>query len=513
MAKEADITSAEKDTPPRDDGTYNHIMKYTGFFGGIQALTLLVSVIRNKLAAVLLGTMGVGLSALYQSITNFLHNASNLGIAFSSIKEISEHYGKGHKKAVARKVEVVRTWSLWTALAGILLCILFSPLISQLAFGDSSHIIPICILSPMVGFMTITAGELSILKAVRKLKRLALISILSAVGTLLFTVPFYYFWGMRGVVPALLFGTLAVMLVHLRLSLPVFPWHVALTSKAHLKAGWSLVKVGVPYILAAIVNMGVGLIIAVFITRVGNLSDVGLYNMGYNLVFTYAGVVFAALEADYFPRLTGVNTDVSMMNATANRQIKVCVLVMSPFLILFMVAMPLVVKMLYSSAFLPMTSMAIFASLHLFFKSMTLPVAYMSLAKGDAVIYFLMELAYDTFTVTAVAVGYWLMDITGTGVALWLAGVFDWCLIYRVYGKKYGFRPDKASYSFIFCQFVCVLAALVMGLQANILLRMASGIILLCASIAISYKVIRNEITLFKDLKRILWNKVIKPQK
>ena len=81
-----------EETEGREDATYDHIVKYTGFLGGIQVLTILVSVVRNKLAAVLLSTAGVGLSALYQSVIGFLHNTSNLGISFSSIKEIAEYY-------------------------------------------------------------------------------------------------------------------------------------------------------------------------------------------------------------------------------------------------------------------------------------------------------------------------------------------------------------------------------------------------------------------------------------
>ena len=43
-----------EETEGREDATYDHIVKYTGFLGGIQVLTILVSVVRNKLAAVLL---------------------------------------------------------------------------------------------------------------------------------------------------------------------------------------------------------------------------------------------------------------------------------------------------------------------------------------------------------------------------------------------------------------------------------------------------------------------------
>lgn len=491
-------------TKERKDSTYNHIVKYTGFFGLIQVLTLLAAVVRNKLAAVLLGTAGVGLSALYQSVTNFLHNSTNLGIAFSSIKEISENYGKGNQQAVLHKVEVVRTWSLRTAIAGTLICMLFSPIISRLSFGDTSHTLPLCILSPTVGFMTITAGELSILKAVRKLKRLALTSVLSALGTLLLTVPFYYVFGIQGVVPSLVFSAFAVMVIYLRTTLPVFPWHVRLMNKENFREGQSLIRVGVPYILAAIVNMGTTAAVAILIARLGGLTHVGLYNMGYNLVFTYAGVVFAALDADYFPRLAAVNSNIKETNFTVNRQIKVCILIMSPFLILFMVAMPLVVRILYSSAFLPMTRMAVLASLHLFFKAMTLPAAYLSLAKGDAKTYFIMELAYDAFTLLATFLGYWLWGITGTGIALALAGIFDLVLIFSVYSKKYAFRAETSSTSFILCQFICVIAALIIGLQEEVLLRMCSGIALLAVSAFISYRIIRTETSIFIEIKRIL---------
>ena len=217
-----------EETEGREDATYDHIVKYTGFLGGIQVLTILVSVVRNKLAAVLLSTAGVGLSSLYLSVISFLHNTSNLGIPFSSIKEISELYGQDRTEDVLRQVEVVRTWGVWTGLAGMLLCLLFSPVISYWAFDDTSHILPLCLLSPVMAFMGVTAGEFSILKAVRRLKRVALVSVLGAVATLLLTVPFYYLWGMWGVVPALVFSTLGVMAAHLSLSLPVFPWRCLL---------------------------------------------------------------------------------------------------------------------------------------------------------------------------------------------------------------------------------------------------------------------------------------------
>ena len=477
----------------KKDATYKHIIKYTGFFGGIQLLTILVSVIRNKLAVMLLSKAGVGLTALYNNMTGFLSSTSNMGVSFSSIKHISEVFEEGDEQLVEQHVEVVRTWSVWTALLGVLLTVLFSPIISWFAFDDLEHIVPICCLSPIVAFMAVTGGELAILKAVRRLHRVALISIMGALFTLLLTIPFYYFCGINGIIPALNISTLAVMAVHLSFSLPIFPWHVSLFSRKHFQSGWSLIRLGIPYIMAGIINTLSVMGITFFINRVGSINDVGLYSMGFTLVITYAGIVFTAVDTDYFPRLSALQNDRERMCLTINRQVKVCVLLMAPFLVLFILCMPLVIRLLYTEEFLPITGMAVCASIHMFFKAMTLPVAYTALAKADSLVYLLMEVVYDIVLVVLVVLGYLLWGILGTGIALALAGIFDYFLIYIVYGRRYGYRPESSALPFFVSQLMCVLLALCLGLQDEWLSKLVFGLPLTIVSVWLSLRVLQKE--------------------
>lgn len=484
-----------------EDATYDHVVKYTGFMGIIQVLTILVSVVRNKLAAVWLGTTGLGLSSLYTNLTGFLSNISNLGISFSSIKHVAELYEKGDMVRVERFVEIVRTWSVWTAVFGMVVCILFSPLISWWAFDDGSHIGSVCLLSPMLAFMSVTGGELAILKAVRRLKRVAVISITGALAALLLTVPFYYLWGIRGVVPGLVCSTAGVMFVHLYFSLKVFPWRVSLCNKAYFKAGLNMVRLGVPYVVAGVVNTATGLVVMMFIVNTGSLSDVGLYGMGYSLVMVYAGTFFTAVDSDYFPRLSAIQNDRERMNVAVNRQVKVCVLLISPLLVLFMLSMPLIVCILYTPEFFPVVDMAICASLHLFFKAMTLPAAYISLAKGDALTFFCMELFYDIGWLLLLVAFYLLWGILGTGVALALAGLFDLFLIYVVYGWRYGFRPDFSFLPTVALQGGCVCVAMYLGLQDDFRLKVAAGTAVCLCSVLLAVRALRHEVTLFSSFK------------
>lgn len=490
------------------DDTYDHVVKSTGALGVIQVLTILVSVLRNKLASVLLGTVGVGLSSLYINITGFLSNVSNLGVSFSSIKHVSELHENGDREMVEHFVEVVRTWSVWTAVLGMLVCILFSPLISWCAFEDFSHIDSICLLSPMLSFMAVTGGELAILKAVRRLKRLAMISVLGAVVTLLLTVPFYYVWGISGVVPGLVCSTAGVTAVHLAFSLKVFPWRVSLFSKAHFTAGVNLVRVGVPYVLAGLVNTATSMGLMMFIFSIGSPSDAGLFGMGYSLVFVYVGTFFAAVDSDYFPRLSAIHDDEERMNIVVNRQVKVCVLLISPILILFMLSMPLIVLLLYTPAFYPVIGMAVCALAHLFFKALTLPVAYLSLSRGDALLFLCMEIAYDVALAFLIIFLYLSFGILGTGIALALAGVFDLLLIYVTYGWRYGFRFDYSFLATAVLQFVCVGGALSLGLQDNIWLKAGFGCVVFLCSILLSVRVLRREVTLYSSFKAKLRSKL-----
>ena len=42
-----------------EKGAYGHVLKYTGVFGGVQGLNVLVSLVRNKFVALLLGPSGI----------------------------------------------------------------------------------------------------------------------------------------------------------------------------------------------------------------------------------------------------------------------------------------------------------------------------------------------------------------------------------------------------------------------------------------------------------------------
>ncbi len=505
------MTEKQPDTryAETEDTSYDHVLKYTGVFGGVQVLTMLVSVIRNKLAALWLSTVGMGFFMMYTNISSLVSSASNAGVPFSAVKNLSEIYETGDADRIESYVATVRSISLWTAILGALLCVLFAPLISFFAFdGDWGYTLEVALLSPMIFAIAVTNGEISVLKATRKLKRVAVISAIGALLTLVSVLPFFYLWGVDGVIPALVINSIVLMLVHLYISLPVFPWKIRLFSREVWVHGCAMLKLGLPYVVAGVLNALTALAIPAVLLYLGDMDDVGLFKVGYGLMVVYAGIVFVAVETDYFPRLSAVHKNVDRMNFAINQQIDMCVLFIAPLLLFLMLLMPLIIRVLYTGEFLAVVNMAVCSAFYMFFRAVMLPIAYTSLAKGDTLTFLTMELLYDLFYFLLVALGYYWWGITGTGIALSVASLLDVVMIAVCYSRKYGFKFFPSTIRLVLFQTLMLVAGVFLCLQGSLLLRSLLGGCVLFVSAYYSFMLLQKKTAVIKSLKEKFFSRI-----
>lgn len=479
-------------TSRHEDATYDHVLKYTGVFGGVQGLKMLAMLVRNKLTARYLLPVGMGLNAVYANIAEIVNSATNFGISFSAVRHISEIFEEGTEDQVERYVMVVRTWCVWTAILASVICFVGSPLLSYLFFNEDLSYTPfIMVLSLMLFVMPIEAGECAILKGMRRLKIIATIESIAVVSTLLTTIPLYYFWGIDSVVYALVLTQVVVTGAHLWFSVRVVPYRISLFSKEMLCEGEGLIRLGIPYVLAALA----GALSTAFIF--GYLEDhgqIGLYKSGYNLMVTCAGMVFVAVEADYFPRLSSVNNDVVRLNKTINQQIDVCLMLMTPILIAFILALPIAVPLLLSDKFLPIIPMCMWASFHMFMRSITVPLEYTALAKGDSKMYLVMEVFYDVLCVLLMRSMFDSYGLVGAGIALTLAVTINLTVVYIVYHMRYGCQLSLRTLRLAFFQLACLAAVVgVCFLVQTVWLRYVVGMVLFVLSSWFSLRLLRKE--------------------
>lgn len=472
------------------NGSYRHILKYTGIFGGVQGLNVLIGLVRTKLVAILLGPSGMGLASLFNTTVGFVSQATNLGLPISAVRQMSELYDRGDQEAINHFVKVIRGWSLLTALVGMLVCVAMGPFLSQTTFAWGDHSLHFMLLSPAVGMMAITGGETAILKGMRKLGSIAIIQVLAVVAALAISVPVYYVFGESGIVPVIVMMAFATMVLTLNQSLKLIPLQLR-GAKGMLGEGMEMVRLGVAFTLAAVIGTASEMLIRSYLNVTGDLDVLGLYNAGYMLTITYAGMVFSAMEADYYPRLSAVQHDIEATNETVNRQMKVSLLLISPMLAALIIALPLLVPMLFSGKFLPVVGMAQVAALAMYMKVLTLPVAYITLARGYSLSYLFLESCYFVVFVVLIIVGYQYWGLFGTGLAITLAHVFEYVLVNGYAYKKYGYRSSATVYGYAIVQVALGLLAYILTLVADGYLYWSIGALIVILSGLLSLKALR----------------------
>lgn len=479
--------------------SYSHILKYTGLFGGVQGLSILVGIIRNKLVAMILGPEGMGLAALFNSTIKLFSDSTNLGIPMSAVRNISEAYEQDDTERLSHSVKIIRSWCLLTALLGALLCIILSPLLNKWTFTWGNHILHFVMLSPVVALLSVIGGELAILKGTRQLKHLAAISLYNVVGAMLISIPIFYEFGMSGIVPSLVLAALLQLVLIAVYSYRLFPFRISL-EKSMLAEGLGMVKLGVAFLLAGVLGSGAEFLIRSYLNTSGDLSVVGLYNAGYMMTMTYAGMVFSAMETDYFPRLSGVRGTGRELNEMVNNQVEVSLLLVAPLLVFFMVFLPILLPLLYSGKFIPVLGMMKITVLAMYFRAITLPIEYIPLAKGDSLTYLTLEAVYDILVVAFVIVGYQLWGLEGTGIALAASGFLG--LVFDLF-----YTRIKYHYSFSWNVKLYALIQMPIGLIGYFVTNSTSGIsywivgILLCiVSLGVSIQILHSKTHLWESI-------------
>jgi O-antigen/teichoic acid export membrane protein len=487
--------------------SYSHVLKYTGIFGGVQGLNIVISLVRNKLIALLLGPQGMGLASLFNTTVNFISQATNLGISFSAVKHVSELYDRGDEQALLQFVHVVRAWSLLTALLGMLVCIVIGPLLSQYTFSWGDHTLHFVLLSPAVGLLAITGGETAILKGTRQLRSLAVVQIYTILAALVISIPLYYYFGQTGIVPVIVLMALVSMLLTIRHSFRLYPFSF---NTQHLKPNtqqFSMLKLGVAFVLAGVMGSGAEMLIRSFLNVSSDLDVVGLYNAGFMLTVTYAGMVFSAMETDYFPRLSSVNNDVAATNLTVNRQIEVSLLIVSPMLAVLIVGLPVLIPLLFSPEFLPVVGMAQVSVFSMYIKAISLPVSYITLARGDSVGYMVLEAVYDVVLVVLIVVGYRCWGLFGTGVALSLSYLFDILLVGTYVYVRYHYRVSMQVLHYAAIQLSLGLAVYIVTLVDNPFIYWPLGSLLCLVSLLISVYILHQKTSLWASLTKKFKNR------
>ncbi len=365
-----------------ESNSKQQILKSTGIVGISQILTILFQMIRTKIIAILLGPSGIGVLGIYQSIETLSRQVSGLGINVSGVRDISYAYESKDYDFYAKTALVLKRCSYVTAFIGAFLIILLCRPISIMAFGDSSYSSNIAFLSISVVFITLSQTQVAILQGSRKLISMSKATVLGVALSIVIVTPTYYFWGVDGMVFALILMSICSYIVSgyyvRKLRIPT----VSLPLRATWQSSKEMIKIGVSLSFSEILTTFAIYYIRTFISTHSSITDVGYFNAGWSIAGIYISLILNAMAADYYPRLCSLKDDNKAMKLLINEQGSVALIIGLPIIVTFLTFSPLIIRTLYSQEFLQGLIIIICFVIGSYIKLFSWPLSYAVSAKG-----------------------------------------------------------------------------------------------------------------------------------
>lgn len=446
---------------PDNKTSYSQILKTTTLFGGVQFFNIIISIVRTKLIALFIGPAGMGMAALLNSTINIISSISGLGIETSAVKHISSSYNNEDLHSVSNIVTVVRKLVLFTGLIGALLAIIFSNWLSIFTFGNSTHMYSFVFLSISLLFKQISVGQLVVLQGLRKIKLLAKTNFYGNLFGLLFSIPFYYYYKIDAIVPTIVVASFSALIFSFYYSKKVRIKNIKLTNTQLVSVGKEIIKLGIMLTFSGLLTLLSTYLIQVYILKTGGIEQVGLFNAGFTLLNSYVGIIFTVMSTDYFPRLSSISSDNEKIRTSVMQQAFISILIITPIIILFLIFIPLIVNIIYTSKFIAIIPMVCFGIIGMLFKAVSWSMGFILIAKGDSKIFIKTAIGFSFLSLFLNILGYYFYRLEGLGFSFLIYYFLHFIIVKIITKKRYGFYFENKFYqTYSICIIMCCITFL-----------------------------------------------------
>lgn len=484
------MTQTSKPTPDDGGNSYRGILKGISLFGGVKVFEILINLVRGKFVALILGPEGMGVNSIFSTSATTMTQISSLGLNLAIVKETAA--AKDSPDALSVVAGVALRLTALTALAGALVCVIGCRWLSRLSFGSEAYAWQFLLLGIAVGLMVANGSRLSLLQGLHEVRPLSKASLVGSLTGLVAGVPLYYFFGLHGIVPAIIILALSMYIFYtLNLRKAGVKLHTGgISLKGHVPLVKKLLGLGLVLVVGDVILNLCNYLLIIFVREQGGLDTVGLFQASTSVTNQMASVVFAAMAMDYFPRLSALAGDNEAMIRAVNRQTEMITWVLLPLSLILVIAAPLVIQLLFSSRFEAAMPLLRLMSIGILLKALSFPMGYITLVKDNRRLYFWMECIFaNILTLGALGGGYLLFGLDGLGWGMIVEQSVILLLYYIVNRRLYGYRPSREAWIAFVAAVVFAFTALAGCVVASPLL--GDCLRLLAASLAASIAAIK----------------------
>ncbi|SHL65930.1 polysaccharide transporter, PST family [Roseovarius marisflavi] len=420
------------------------LLKSMAIIGSAQAVRILITIVRAKLVAILLGPTGIGLLSVFNNLHEMASMSAGLGLGTSGVREISS--AKGEEVTLSRVRRVLFGALVLQGLVAMAAIWLARDTLALWLLDSTDHATEVGLVGVAVFLFLVAGSQTALLQGMRRIGDLGRVTVWSTLFGSASGLLAVWLLGLSGLIWLILLPPLASILVawHYTRRLPP-PTSVRMTPREIWQAWRPMVALGVVFTLGGLATTGTLLLVRTRITQELGLEAAGQFAAAWSVSMIYVGFLLQAMGTDYFPRLTEVIHDRDAANQLMNDQIQLGLALGGPLLLVLIGCAPWLIRLLYSAKFDASATLLQWQTVGNVFKLASWPLGFALVAAARSGIFLVTQLLFNVLFLPAIWFGLPFLGLEVTGIAFLLAYVILFAVIAILVRQLHGFRWEGLS--------------------------------------------------------------------
>ncbi len=419
--------------------TFARILRSSALMGGAQVVVLAAGFVRAKVIAMIFGASGLGLIGIFNAFSGNVSSLVGWGLGTSGVRLIAG----ADVEAKPAKIAAVRRMGWMLSLLGLALGLLAFWPTARLTFDSSEYATEMAIVALAVPCLIASSAWSAALQASGKIASLAKVQIAGAMAGLLLGLPAIWLWGTIGIALSIFFAAAVPATVL---------WRAArsLGEGGQVKQAdiSQLMKLGGALMLVGWMGQLSAYLVRLAIIRQEGLEAAGYYQAAFAISGSLPSFVFAAMGADFFPRVAAANDEAEARTIT-ERQILAGLLLGVPLIVAMLTLGKLSIRILYADTFDAAIPLLSWMTWGVFVRLVAWPLGFWMMARRSPHAFIFAEGAACLISVALPVILMGRMGLVGAAAGFfWSAIIYAIllvCLLCRGAGMASGSGTVKAA--------------------------------------------------------------------
>jgi PST family polysaccharide transporter len=425
---------------------FARILRSSALMGGAQVVVLASAFIRAKAIALILGASGVGLIGIFNAFSGNVASFAGWGLGTSGVRLIA---GVPDDEKPA-KVAAVRRMGWALSLLGLALALLLFWPIGSATFDSSQYAIEMAIVAFAVPCVIASSAWSAVLQASGKVASLAKVQITGALAGL-------FLWGTIGIALSILFAAAVPAAVL---------WRAAGSAGEGMRAEQvdlsQLVKLGGALMLVGWLGQLSAYLVRLAIVRQEGLDAAGYYQAAFAISGSLPGFVFAAMGADFFPRVAAAKDEAEARSIT-EKQILAGLLLGVPLIVAMLTLGKLSIRLLYADTFDSAIPLLTWMTYGVFVRLVSWPIGFLMMARSSPRAFVIIEGVACLISLVLPVMLMGQMGLVGAAAGFFWAAILYAVLLVSLLSRRSGISPGTATASAVLLSALAVCACQWLG--------------------------------------------------